>query len=132
MIGTNFSRGEPVKMKLLRVRKKDAADITEQEAEKKFYAGYDPIKQAARKGVKQMYVTLYAVHDTIQHKKKVFEDMSVKLTKFGPNLLTDEDYKTYPALAKLRDEIGRLENLEKHFDFMIKGLGKEFLAQFGG
>ena len=116
-------------MKILKVRVQDAG-LTEDEAERKFYALYNPIKETAKKNVKKLYEVLNEVHDTVENKKKTFEAMSVKLTKYGSHLLVKQDYETYPVLKKMKEDIGRMENMEKHLDFMIKELGQEFLAKF--
>ena len=122
-------------MKLIKVkktRKTDASDITAEQADKQFYALYDPLKKLAQSNVKKMYQVLYKTHDSILNKRKEFEEAAHKFIKYGPNVVTEADLEAYPVLKKKKEELGKLEEIEKHIDFTIKELGKEFLAKFGG
>ena len=120
-----------MKMKLLSVKRSDAKEITEQQAEDRFYKGYKQLEKTVKTTVPDMYKVIWELWDTIRTKKLELNKKAEILTKRGSGSLVETDYQDYPELDKLRKEIGKLEELAKHFDFMVKNMAAEFFGKYG-
>lgn len=118
-------------MKIIRVKAKDSKNITEQQAEDRFYKPYKELQKVSKTNIQKMYDVVYDLQDTIISKKQELDKKSEKLTKRGSGSLIPTDYENYPELGNLKKEIDKLSELQKHFDFMLKNLPTELMAKYG-
>lgn len=124
-----------MKMKLVKIVKKDASSMTELEAEKRFYSLYKPFIEMAKKSAQKMWQVRYDLHDSIRNKQAEFDKEIERLVQKGairmrPTIPADYKvvFEDFPYLKKMNIEIGKMKNMENHIEFMLKEIGPEILS----